>query len=153
MYYTREQIGRTLIKPAVSGAGGGLMVESLGTFGSFTVDADVPGLSLLNGQVWSPMLFGIVMGAATTVLTEGVANILHSIDRKHRTKHLGSFVTHIVGGAASWAFLSDLLSGSTLTGIEKKRLAVIGAASEIGAQWFHETFVEEGSLGSDFMEL
>ena len=146
MSTTMEALKRNFAKPLISAAVGGFIVDASGDFGDFQVNTKIPGLSsLVNDQVWSPMMFGAVMGAASSFVAESLANILHEIDRKHRTKHLASFVTHLGSGLATWAFLPPLLAGGAInTG--SKKLAGFGLVTEIASQWLHENFVEEGSF-------
>lgn len=150
MSATSEALKRNFVKPLVSAAVGGFMLEQEG-FGIFTVQSDVPGISSMNGQKLSSMKFGALLGFGSSFIVESLNNIFHSIDKANRTKHLASFVTHSAGSMASWALLPKLLGD--IGPLEQKKLAKIGFLSEVFSQWVHENFVEDGSFGQDVLDM
>ena len=150
MSVTSEALKRNFVKPLVSAGVGAFLLEQEG-FGDFQVDSDVPGISSMNGMTWSPCKFGAVLGFGSSFIVESLNNILHSIDKANRTKHLASFVTHSAGSMATWALLPKLLGD--VGPVEQKKLAKIGFLSEVFSQWVHENFVEDGSFGQDVMDL
>jgi hypothetical protein len=146
-----ENLKANFVKPLVAAAVGGFLLEQEQPGGSFRVNTGT-GLPI-DGSNLTSMTFGAVLGLGSSFLVESLNNITNAIDKKHRTKHLASFVTHSFGAMASWALIAKALNPSAVSNKEMMSLAKVGFISEIFSQWVHENFIEADSFGQDVMDL
>ena len=147
---TVENLKYNFIKPLVSAGVGGFVLRKERGGDTFNIDT---GLGLpFDGKSLSPMTFGALLGFGSSFLIESISNVTNAIDKKHKTKHLASFLTHSLGGMASWALATKVLNPGA-TSDDCMQMAQIGLAAEIFSQWFHENFIEEDSFGSDVLDL
>jgi len=145
---TIENLKYNFIKPLISGVVGGFMTKHEYGNTRFQINTGTP----LDRQI-STMTFGAILGVSSSFLVESLSNITNAIDKKHKTKHLASFLTHSVGGMAAWALIAKALNPAEISNQEMMSLGKIGLISEIFSQWFHENFIEEDSFGSDVLDL
>ena len=134
-----------LAKPAVAGAVGGLLLRSEAGgkhIGDFYVNSPYPGFNMLNGKKITPGILGVLLGVSTTFITEAFNQMVHDIDKKHRTSHFLSLSVHVFSAGLAWAMLPTLLTDNMLMS-SQITLGKVGVVSEMAAQWMYESFVEE----------
>lgn len=148
---TVENLKANFIKPLVAAGVGGFMLEQELPTARFNINTGY-GLPI-DGTQLSAVSLGAVLGFGSSFIVESLNNITHAIDKKHRTKHLASFVTHTAGGMASWAAIASFLNPQDVSRADMMALAKIGFLAEIFSQWIHENFVEEASFGQDILDL
>ena len=152
MSTSMEMLKTNFTKPLVSAGVAGMLLQSELGSAQFYIDAgSIPILSRLNGTSVSAMTFGAALGFISSFMVEALNNVVHTVDKKHRLKSFPSFVTHVVGGMATFAYLPTLI-GDIGTDTRSK-LIKTGILSEIISQWTHENFIEEGSFGQDLLDL
>jgi hypothetical protein len=143
-----EALKRNFTQPVVSAAVGGFMLSHELPNITFALG---PNLPLIGGRTLSTMQLGAILGFSSSFIVESLNNILNSVDKKHRLKSFPSFVTHVGGGMATFAFIPRLF-GDVPTQ-EMMSLAKTGLLAEIISQWVYENFVAGGSFGQDFLHF
>jgi len=144
-----ENLKKTLLKPVTSAAIGAFALRNeFGPRAIFTVDGSIP---IIGGISLGVVPTGAILGWSTSFIVELLNDLLHAVKKEDGLKTFPSFVTHIAGGAASFAILPKLVAevGDEAT----FGLAKTGVMAEIASQWVYENFVTEGSMGSELLDL